>query len=264
MNSKGKRKSFLKRVGYEKFNFWSIVILATLLFALLFIVYPFTRMFLQSFQGQQNTFTLENYFRFFRKSYYYRTLLNSFKVCIASTFLATLIGVPMAYVSTRFKVWGKKIIDMAIVISLLSPPFIGAYSWIMLLGRNGFITNLLRNIGIEIGSIYGFKGILLVFTLKLYPFIYMYVSGALGSMDASLEEASENLGIAGIPRLFHITFPLVLPTILSSALMVFMTALADYGTPLMIGEGFKVLPVVIYEEYLGEVGGSVTFASALL
>ena len=263
MNSKVKRKSFLKRVGYEKFNFWTIVILATLLFALLFIIYPFTRMFLQSFQSQEKTFTLENYFRFFRKSYYYRTLFNSFKVCVASTFFATLIGVPMAYVSTRFKVWGKKIIDMAIVISLLSPPFIGAYSWIMLLGRNGFITNLLRNIGIEIGSIYGFKGILLVFTLKLYPFIYMYVSGALGSMDASLEEASENLGVAGLPRLFRVTFPLVLPTILSSALMVFMTALADYGTPLMIGEGFKVLPVVIYEEYLGEVGGSVTFASAL-
>lgn len=252
-----------KREGLQKLNFWTIVVLLTLIFVLLFIAYPFSKMLIQSFQSKGEAFTFKNYIRFFEKRYYYNTLLNSFKVCFTATVIATLLGVPMAYVSTRFNIWFKRLINIAIVISLLSPPFIGAYSWIMLLGRNGFLTNILRTIGIEIGSIYGFKGILLVFTLKLYPYVYMYVSAALGSIDASLEEASENLGISGIERLMRITFPLILPTILSSALMVFMTALADYGTPLMIGEGYKVLPVVIYEEYLGEVGGSVTFASAL-
>jgi iron(III) transport system permease protein len=252
-----------KKHGLERFNFWTIVVLITLIFALLFIAYPFSRMLIQSFQSKDQAFTMKNYIRFFEKRYYYNTLLNSFKVCFAATAIATLLGVPMAYIGTRFNIWCKRLINIAIVISLLSPPFIGAYSWIMLLGRNGFLTNLLRTFGIETGSIYGFKGILLVFTLKLYPYVYMYVSAALGSIDASLEEASENLGISGIQRLMKVTFPLVLPTILSSALMVFMTALADYGTPLMIGEGYKVLPVVIYEEYLGEVGGSVTFASAL-
>lgn len=252
-----------KRNRVQRFDFWTIVVLLTLLFVLLFIAYPFSKLLLQSFQSKEQDVTLKNYIRFFEKRYYYNTLLNSFKVCFAATAIATMLGVPMAYVSTRFHIWGKRLINIAIIISLLSPPFIGAYSWIMLLGRNGFLTNILKTIGIQIGSIYGFKGILLVFTLKLYPYVYMYVSAALGSIDASLEEASENLGISGIERLMRITFPLVLPTILSSALMVFMTALADYGTPLMIGEGYKVLPVVIYEEYLGEVGGSVTFASAL-
>lgn len=247
----------------RKPNFWSVVVLLTLIFALLFIAYPFSKMLIQSFQSKDAALTLNNYVRFFEKRYYYNTLLNSFKVCLAATLIATALGIPMAYISTRFNIWGKRLINIAIVISLLSPPFIGAYSWIMLLGRNGFLTNILKTIGLEVGSIYGFKGILLVFTLKLYPYVYMYVSAALGSIDASLEEASENLGISGIERLMRITFPLVLPTILSSALMVFMTALADYGTPLMIGEGYKVLPVVIYEEYLGEIGGSVTFASAL-
>ena len=253
----------MKKSFREKFDFWVIVIVCVFIFALLFIVYPFSRMLIQSFQGKDGGITFANYFKFFEKRYYYRTLLNSFKVCSAATVLALCIGVPMAYITSRFNIWGKKMINMAIVISLMSPPFIGAYSWIMLLGRNGFITNLLNMIGIRFGSIYGFKGILLVFTLKLYPYVYLYVSGALGSIDASLEEASENLGIAGMERLFRVTFPLVLPTILSSALIVFMTALADYGTPLLIGEGYKVLPIVIYEEYLGEVGGSVTFASAL-
>ena len=146
---------------------------------------------------------------------------------------------------------------------MLSPPFIGAYAWITLLGRAGFITKLLASVGIELGVIYGFKGIVLVFTLKLYPMVYLYVSGALGSIDASLEEASENLGVSGIRRILKVTFPVITPTILSAALMVFMTALADFGTPRLIGEGYNTLPVIIYKEFLNEVGTDTSFASAL-
>lgn len=150
-----------------------------------------------------------------------------------------------------------------IVLSMLSPPFIGAYAWITLLGRSGIITKALETIGISIGSIYGLKGIVLVFTLKLYPMVYLYVSGALSSIDSSLEEASENLGVSGIRRIMKVTFPVITPTILSSALMVFMTALADFGTPRLIGEGYTTLPVIIYKEFLNEVGTDTGFASAL-
>jgi iron(III) transport system permease protein len=150
-----------------------------------------------------------------------------------------------------------------IIISLLSPPFIGAYSWIMLLGRNGFLTKLLAAIGITVPPIYGFNGLLLVFTLKLVPYVFLYVSGALGSIDASLEEAAENLGMRGAGKLFTVTFPLILPTISAGAVMVFMTSLADLGTPMLIGEGYKVLPVLVYEEYMSEVGGNAAMASAL-
>lgn len=79
-----------------------------------------------------------------------------------------------------FKIRGKSIIEILIIISMMSPNFIGAYSWILLLGRSGVVTQFLSNtFGIKMPSIYGFGGMLLVFTLKLYPFIYMYVSGAL-------------------------------------------------------------------------------------
>jgi iron(III) transport system permease protein len=166
-------------------------------------------------------------------------------------------------VVSRFNIPGKRILNTMIVISLLSPPFIGAYSWIILLGRNGFITNLVRGIGIQIPTIYGFRGLLLVFTLKLFPFVYMYVSGALGSMDSSLEEAAENLGSPWYRRLFKVTFPLIFPTISAAAVIVFMTSLADLGTPMLIGEGYKVLPVLVYEEYMSEVGGNPAMASTL-
>ena len=93
--------------------------------------------------------------------------------------------------------------------------------------------------------------------------VYLYVSGALGSIDSSLEEASENLGVSGIKRILKVTFPVITPTILSAALMVFMTALADFGTPRLIGEGYNTLPVIIYKEFLNEVGTDTGFASAL-
>nr|WP_273702481.1 iron ABC transporter permease [Tepidanaerobacter syntrophicus] len=169
----------------------------------------------------------------------------------------------MAYIVSRFDIPCKRLINICVILSLMSPPFIGAYSWILLLGRNGFITNTLSNIGIDPPTIYGFGGILLVFTLKFYPYVYLYVSGALQSIDSSLEEAAENLGVSGLKKLFTVTFPLILPTIASGALMVFMTSLADFGTPMLIGEGYRVLPVVVYTEFMSETGGNTSMASTL-
>ena len=251
-----------RKVRHE-FGFWSIVIIVLLVLAAFFIVYPFAKLFYQSFFPKGGAFSLSNYAKFFSKKYYMVGLRNSMLICVCTTILGTLIGIPMAYISTRFNIWGKRIINMAVVLSMLSPPFIGAYSWILLLGRAGFITKLLEKLGIEIGSIYGFQGILLVFTLKLFPYVYMYVSTALKNFDSSLEEASESLGVHGFKRIWHVTLPVIMPTILSAALIVFMTSLADFGTPMLIGEGFKTLPVMIYERYLSEVSSNASFASTL-
>lgn len=246
------------------FNFWNVVRIVAFVTLAITLVYPFFTMLKESFISQETGgFTLANYFEFFKYPYYYKTLLNSMSVVLAATFFSTLIGLPMAYITTRYNIWGKSIINIMIILSLLSPPFIGAYSWIILLGRNGFITNLFRNIGIELPTIYGWTGIVLVFSLKFFPYVYLFVSGALKSMDSSIEEAAENLGVSGLKKLMTITFPLILPTITAGALMVFMTSLADFGTPMLIGEGYKVLPVLIYEEYMSEIGGNATIASML-
>ena len=165
---------------------------------------------------------------------------------------------------SMYKVKFKSAVEVCIIISLLSPPFIGAYSWILIGGRSGVLTQWLQNsFGIEAPSIYGFSGILLVLTLKLYPFIYLYVSGALKSIDSALIEAAESLGCSGIKKVFTVIVPLITPTILAGALMVFMNAMADFGTPMLIGEGFNVMPVMIYSEFINEVGDQANFAAAM-
>ncbi|NLB20293.1 MAG: iron ABC transporter permease [Clostridium sp.] len=249
----------------RKFTFWSGVTLAIVLIFTLFIVYPLLSLFASAFRdAETQSFTLANFEKFFSKKYYMRALGNSFKVTTVTTLLAVFIGAPLAYMTTAFKIKGKGLLDILIIISMLSPPFIGAYSWVLLAGRSGVITTFFRNtFGIELGSIYGYTGILLVLTLKLYPYIYMYTKGTLKKVDASLIEASESLGSHGLKEIFTVIMPLITPTILAGALIVFMNALADFGTPMLIGEGFVVMPVLIYNEFISELGGSATFAAAI-
>lgn len=148
--------------------------------------------------------------------------------------------------------------------SYLSPPFIGAYAWIQLLGRNGFITKILNDLfHVKLNGIYGFAGIVLVFSLQSFPLVYMYISGALKNLDNSLNEAAESLGCSAMQRVVQVIVPLVMPTMLASSLLVFMRVFSDFGTPMLIGEGYKTFPVLMYSQFMGEVSTDDHFAAAL-
>lgn len=248
-----------------KLDFWFWVKIFVVLVMLLFLIYPFGTLITRSFFSEKvSGFTLENYARFFQKKYYYSTLGHSLFVSCVATLTTLVIGVPIAYLMSRYNIFAKKYIHILIIMSLMSPPFIGAYSWIMLFGRAGLITRFFsETFGIMLPSIYGKLGIILVFTFKLFPYVYLYTQGAMGSIDSSLEEAAENLGSNKIRRLLTVTLPVIMPSIAAGAIMVFMTSLADFGTPMLIGEGYIVLPVLVYNEYMSEMGGNAHLASAL-
>lgn len=248
-----------------KLDFWFWVKIFVVLVMLLFLIYPFGTLITRSFFSEKVPgFTLENYARFFQKKYYYSTLGHSLFVSCVATLTTLVIGVPIAYLMSRYNIFAKKYIHILIIMSLMSPPFIGAYSWIMLFGRAGLITKFFsETFGIMLPSIYGKVGIILVFTFKLFPYVYLYTQGAMGSIDSSLEEAAENLGSNKLRRLLTVTLPVIMPSIAAGAIMVFMTSLADFGTPMLIGEGYIVLPVLVYNEYMSEMGGNAHLASAL-
>ncbi len=116
---------------------------------------------------------------------------------------------------------------------------------------------------VTLPSIYGFNGILLVLSLQLFPLVFLYVSGAMKNIDNSLLEASENMGCKGVRRFFKVILPLCMPTILAATLLVFMRAFADFGTPLLIGQGYRTFPVEIYNAFFSETaGGDYGFACA--
>ncbi len=248
-----------------RLDFWFWVKVLVVGIMLLFLIYPFCTLITKSFfSSKTGLLSLDNYIRFFTKKYYYSALFRSLFVSSVSTITTLIVGVPIAYLMNRYNVWMKKYIHIFIIMSLMSPPFIGAYSWIMLFGRAGLVTSFFKDtFGIALPSIYGKLGIILVFTFKLFPYVYLYTSGAMGSIDSSLEEAAENLGSSKLRRLFTVTIPVIIPSIAAGAIMVFMTSLADFGTPMLLGEGYMVLPVLVYNEYMSEIGGNAYLASAL-
>lgn len=249
----------------RRIDFWTLITIAIIAVFALFLIYPLVSLIADGFKEEgSGVFTLANYERFFTKRYYYRSLFNSLKLTFAVTVCSLAIGVPLAYFMSFYKVRGKTLIEILIIISMMSPNFIGAYSWILMLGRSGIVTQFLSNaLGIRTPSIYGFGGMLLVFTLKLYPFVYMYISGALKKVDVAVYEAAESLGCSGFKKVYTMVLPLVAPTAIASSLLVFMNCMADFGTPALIGEGYDVLPTRIYIEFVGESGGSAFFASAM-
>lgn len=245
-------------------DFWFFTKLVVVLTLCMFIVYPFYTILTKSvFSNKVEGLTLYNFIRFFTKPYYYLTLLRSLLVCFFTVLFATVIGVPIAYLMTRYNIAGKRILHILIIMSLMSPPFIGAYSWIILLGRNGLVARLFALIGLTAPTIYGRNGIIFVFTLHLFPYIYLYTSSAMNSIDSSLEEAAENLGMSKLRRIWTVTLPVIMPSLLAGCIMVFMTCLADFGTPMLIGEGYTVLPVLVYNEYMSESAVNPYMASTL-
>lgn len=246
-----------------RLDVWSWTTIVILLLYALFLLYPLSLLLKMAFSDGVH-FTLENFAKFFSRKYYSITLLNSFKVSIAATIASVVVGVVLGYFMSVFKVRGAKLLRMCIVMATMSAPFVGAYAWIMLLGRNGVITNFLSGLfGITMPDIYGFNGIMLVFVTQLFPLVFLYVQGAMSKMDASLMEASENLGCTGFKRFFTVVLPLISPTVLAGALLVFVRAMSDFGTPMLIGEGYRTFTVILYNEFVGEVSQNKGFASAI-
>ncbi len=247
-----------------RFDLWKMVSLFFVLLFSLILIYPLLGVLRQAVMDQNGQFTLKEFQKFFSEPYYFRTIYNSLVITVAITLVTLVIGIPFAYFYFFYRLKGAKFLFIIAILCTMSAPFIGAYSWIMLLGRSGLITKFFKDaLGIRLGSIYGFNGILLVQSLKLFPLVFIYMNGVFKNIDNSLLEASDNLGCTGLKRFFKIIMQLSMPTILAAALLVFMRAFADFGTPLLIGEGYRTFPVEIYNQYLGETGTNYSFASAI-
>ncbi|MDX9826909.1 MAG: iron ABC transporter permease [Spirochaetia bacterium] len=253
MNLRGKRA-----------DIWHLVTFIGFAIVIIFLIYPLFDVFQYSFKNKETgELSMANWKEFFGRAYYMRAFGNSMFISLATTFFSMVLGIPLAFFTTRYKIKGSNLLTTLSVLALLSPTFIGAYSWITMLGRNGFLRNLLSSIGITLPPIYGALGIILADTLQYYPFISLMLAGSLMTIDRSLEEASENLGARATKTFFSVTMPLVLPSLTGGALIVFMMSLSNFGTPMIIGGNYLVLPTLAYNMFTSEVGESPGMASTV-
>jgi iron(III) transport system permease protein len=243
-------------------DLWTSLTLVGLLILAILVVWPLWNVFSASFYAEfTNEFGLANYATFFGSRYFRRALFNSLYVSFMGTLLSLAIGLPLAVIAARYDLKGKALLRILVLLSLISPPFIGAYAWIMLLGRQGVVTQAFAAIGIQLPTIYGAPGIILVTALNLYPLVFLLVYGALLRIDRSLEEASLGLGRTRLQTFQSITLPLTLPAMATGGLLVFLGVLSDFGTPALLGENYPVLATLAFTLFLSEIGGNPAMAS---
>ncbi|ODT81273.1 MAG: ABC transporter permease [Pelagibacterium sp. SCN 64-44] len=247
----------------RRFDFWTLVMIATWAILLLLLFIPVGSVLLSSFFDTTGNATLDNYVKFASEPRFQRAFLNTLVVGFGGLAGALLLGAIMAFCISRFQIKGSRFVSLLAILALVSPPFIGAYSWIVLFGAGGVVRGWLREFGITMPPIYGVGGILIVFALKFYPFVYLMVSGALSNVNRSLEEAAEGLGLTPWQRTFKISFPMVFPALTAGGLLALIQSIADFGTPRLLGRGYNVLATEAYTLYSAEVGSNMSMATTI-
>ena len=256
--------SLARWLSKARLDVWSLVMLGAIGLLGLLLVWPIGQVLVLGFlDAQTQTFTLGNYQKILTHPYYLGALKNTLIVGGGGMLGACLLGVPLAYCTARFVVRGRSVIATLAVLALVSPPFIGAYSWVMVAGNNGWLTQNIKTLGLTMPTIYGAHGIILVFSLKFFPFVYLMTETALRNINRAYEEAAENLGCSATARFFKITLPLVFPAVSSGAILSFVLSIADFGTPSIIGRDYRTLSTVAYNQYTSEMGGPPTMAVSI-
>ena len=128
----------------KSFDIWKGISWGILALYALFLIYPLIRLLISAVYVDGH-FTLEYFGQFFAKKYYTSTIWNSLKVSFMVTLVSLVIGVPLAYFYTMYDLKGKRVLQVLIILCSMSAPFIGAYSWILLLGRSGLMVQVDRD-----------------------------------------------------------------------------------------------------------------------
>jgi len=234
-----------------------LVLGLTLLILILFIVYPLSRVVLGSFieKGKAvslGNLTLANFSEFSSSKLYRSALWNTLTVGFLCVLFSCLLGIPMAYFLAKTEMPLKTLFLSLGTLPLILPPFIGAYSWVLLFGRRGMITFFLKQLlGIALPDIYGAPGVIIAMSLNYFPFVFLLAYGALLSADPYIEESAEIMGASRFRIMRTVTLPLVLPAILAAALTVFIRAVGNFGVPALLGGNYYVLPTLIYFQVTG-------------
>ena len=203
------------------------------------------------------SFNLADTMRILKEKDTYEALLNSLFIASGVTIMSTIVGTFFAWLVTRTDIPYKGFMKVLFLVPFMLPSFIGALAWKMLLHeRAGFINNMLRDFyfwaGIEDGFVFNinsYLGIMIIETMYLFPFVFIQVSGALERMDPTLEESARISGASLFTITRKITIPLVLPSILSGALLIMLYSMAHFGTVAVLGieEGIFNIPTLIYQ-----------------
>lgn len=197
------------------------------------LLYPLSLVVRNGFVGPDGAVTFHYLIGVFRNPIYLEGLLNSLRLAIGTTLVASLISLPLAWLSNRFTFPGKKWVNALLLVPMILPPFVGAIGFQQILGQYGVVNTLF---GLEVDWLGEgrWMGVILLQSLALYPILYLNLSAALANIDHAMEEAAENLGATGWTKFRRITLPLITPGFFAGGTIVFIWSFTELGTPLIM------------------------------
>ena len=187
--------------------------------------------------------------------------LNTLVECVCSTAASVLIGYVYAYAVINGGIPFRRFFSFIPLLHLVTPPFVGGLAFILLLGRQGFITHTV--LGLDV-SLYGFWGLLIAQTLCFFPMAYMICAQTLQNINPVLEQAAKSLGAGHFKIFLKVILPLSAPGILSAVLFIAVSVMSDFGNPMIVAGRYKVLAVEIYTQLTGWVNSGTSAVLGIL
>ena len=221
------------------------VILIIVDFMLVFQVLPMVYLIIKAF-FPEGSFTFDVFQRLYTYQMNLGALKNTLIAATVTMVLGTLIAFPLAWLVGRTNLLGKKFFRSLFVLTYMVPPYVGAMAWLRLLNPNVGTMNQFFRMIFGLGdtpgplNIYTLGGLIWVLTTFYYPYAFITISRAMEKMDPSLEEASRISGASPLLTVFRVTLPMMTPSLIAGALLVFVAAMSCYGIPSIIGAPGKV------------------------
>ena len=228
-----------------RFDIKWLIILAILDFLLVFQLMPLIYTVVKAFFPDSH-FSLETFRRLYSYKLNFDALRNTLLASFATMLLGTLFAFPLAWLVGRTNLYGRRFFRSLFVLTYMVPPYVGAMAWLRLLNPNvGTVNHWLRvllHLNDAPGplNVYSLPGLIWVLSTFYYPYAFITISRAMEKMDPSLEEASRASGASPLKTLVTVTLPLMTPSLISGALLVFVSAASCYGIPSIIGAPGRV------------------------
>ena len=244
----------------NKISTANLVLLFSIFVLVVVVAVPVILIFITAF-FEDGRFNLAGVVKILSDPDTYLALWNSVRIAAGTTLLSTVIGTFFAWLIARTDLPFKKPMKALFLVPFMLPSFIGALSWkVLLSSRAGYINRLLMAVlGLEKApiDIMSLGGIIAIESMYLFPFVFLQVASALERMDPTLEESARISGAGLLTITRRITLPLVMPSIISGALLVALYSLAHFGVPAILGteKGIYNIPTKIYERIYAS-GGS--------
>jgi iron(III) transport system permease protein len=259
----------------QRWRHWdktAIVWLVAIAVLVFLVVNPLLRLFIVSFQDADGAFTLGNYVAAYSRVRYLEALGNSLVLGVSAGALCLVFGVPMAWALSRTDMPFKGLIWIAILGTFIIPPYLGAVGWILLGGPNaGWLNRAWMALtGASNGpfNIYSMPGLVLVVACYSFPYVFVLTKSALDLVSSEMEDAANILGAGNLRTTWMITLPLVLPSILGAFILVFLEAIALFGSPALIAlpARFHVVTTQLWQffEFPPKIGVASAYAMPLL